>query len=110
VVIDFGRRDCRRLRTVDVLSSHLALLFVPSLNPVWVVLRLIPLAILAPSNVMSWLVDREWYDLIDCGWLAKVDHGWVSPMFELLLGSFDLWMCTSSAELEIHSNGRVLST
>jgi hypothetical protein len=98
-----------------VLSSHLALLFMPSLNPIWTGLRLIPLAILAPSNVMSsnvmsWLVDREWCDLIDCGWLAKVDHDWVSPMFELLLGSFDLWMCTSSAELETHSNGRVLST
>jgi hypothetical protein len=24
------------------------------------------------------------------------------------LGSFDLWMCTSSAELETYSNGHVL--
>jgi hypothetical protein len=75
MVIDLGRRDCRRLMTVDVLSSHLALLFMPSLDPVWAGLRLITLAILAPSNVMSWLVDREWSDLIDCGWLARVDHG-----------------------------------
>jgi hypothetical protein len=29
-------------------------------------------------------------------------------MFRLSLGSFDLWMCTSSTELETHSNGRVL--
>jgi hypothetical protein len=32
----------------------------------------------------------------------------VSPMFGLSLGSSDLWMCTSSAESETHSNGRVL--
>jgi hypothetical protein len=82
----------------------------PSLDPVWAELRLIPLAILVPSNVMSWLVDPEWSDLIDCGRLARVDHGLVSPMFELSLGSFDLWMCTSSTELETHSNGRVLGT
>jgi hypothetical protein len=35
---------------VDVLSYHLAFTFVPPLDPVWVGLRLIPLAILAPSN------------------------------------------------------------
>jgi hypothetical protein len=64
VVIDFGRRDCRGLRTVDVLSSHLALFFMPSLDPVWAGLRLIPLAILAPSNGMSWLVDQEWSGLL----------------------------------------------
>jgi hypothetical protein len=29
-------------------------------------------------------------------------------MFGLSLGSSDLWICTSSAELEIHSNGHVL--
>jgi hypothetical protein len=29
-------------------------------------------------------------------------------MFELSSDSFDLWMCTSSAELETHSNDRVL--
>jgi hypothetical protein len=58
-----------------VLSSDLALLFMPSLDPVWAWLRLIPLAILAPSNVMSWLVDREWSNLIDCERLARVDHG-----------------------------------
>jgi hypothetical protein len=29
-------------------------------------------------------------------------------MFGLTLGIFDLWMCTSSAELETHSNGCVL--
>jgi hypothetical protein len=75
---------------MDVLSSHLALLFVSSLDPVWAGLKLIPLVILAPSNMMSWLVDREWSDLIDCGWLGRVDHGWVSPMFELSSGSFDL--------------------
>jgi hypothetical protein len=67
VVIDLGRRDCRVLRTVDVLSSHLALLFVPSLDHVWAGLRLIPLAILAPSNEMSWLVDREWSSLLVVG-------------------------------------------
>jgi hypothetical protein len=75
---------------VDVLSYHLALLFVPSLDPVWAGLRLIPLPILALSNGISWLVDREWSNLIDYGWLARVDHGWVSPMFELSLGSFNL--------------------
>jgi hypothetical protein len=32
----------------------------------------------------------------------------VSPTFRLSSGSFDLWMCTSSAELETHSNGHVL--
>jgi hypothetical protein len=65
VVIDLGRRDCRELRTVDVLSSHLALFFfVLSLDLVWAGLRLIPLAILAPSNGMSWLVDREWSGLL----------------------------------------------
>jgi hypothetical protein len=68
VVIDLGRRDCRGLRTVGVLSSHLALFFfVPSLDPVWAGLRLIPLAILAPSNGMSWLVDREWSALLVVG-------------------------------------------
>jgi hypothetical protein len=36
-------------------------------------------------------------------------HGWVSPMFGLLQGSSDLWMSTSSIELETHSNGHVLS-
>jgi hypothetical protein len=45
---------------------------------------------------------------VGSGWLARVVHGWVSPMFGLSLGSFNLWMCTSSAELETHSNGRVL--
>jgi hypothetical protein len=29
-------------------------------------------------------------------------------MFRMSLGSSDLWMCTSSTELETHSNGRVL--
>jgi hypothetical protein len=29
-------------------------------------------------------------------------------MFGLSLGSFDLWMCTSSAEIETHLNGHVL--
>jgi hypothetical protein len=68
VVIDLGRRDCRGLRTVDVLSSHLALFFfMPSLDPVWAGLRLIPLTILAPSNGMSWLVDREWSDFLVVG-------------------------------------------
>jgi hypothetical protein len=67
VVIDLGMRDCRGLRTVDVLSSHLALLFVPSLDPVWAGLRLIPLAILVSSNGMSWLVDREWSGLLVVG-------------------------------------------
>jgi hypothetical protein len=52
---------------VDVLSSHLTLLFVPSLDPVWAGLRLIPLAVLAPSNGMSWLVDRGWSGLLVVG-------------------------------------------
>jgi hypothetical protein len=30
-------------------------------------------------------------------------------MFKLSSGSFNLWMCTSSVELETHSNGHVLS-
>jgi hypothetical protein len=67
MVIDLGRRDCRGLRTVDVLSSHLALLFVSSLDPIWAELRLIPLVILAPSNRMSWLVDQEWSGLLVVG-------------------------------------------
>jgi hypothetical protein len=42
------------------------------------------------------------------GQLAGIGHGWVSPMFRPLSGS-DLWVkCTSSAELEIHSDGHVL--
>jgi hypothetical protein len=45
---------------------------------------------------------------VGCGQLARVVYGWVSPMFGLSSGSFDLWMCTSSAKLETHSNGRVL--
>jgi hypothetical protein len=52
---------------VDVLSSHPALFFMPSLDPVWARLRLIPLAILAPSNWMTWLVDREWIGLLVVG-------------------------------------------
>jgi hypothetical protein len=65
MVMDFDRRVCRRLRIVDVLSSHLAFTFVPPLDPVHVGLRLIPLAILASSNGMSWLVgDREWSGLL----------------------------------------------
>jgi hypothetical protein len=68
MVIDLGRRDCRGLRTVDVLSSHLALFFsYRHSDPVWAGLRLIPLAILAPSNGMSWLVDREWSCLLVVG-------------------------------------------
>jgi hypothetical protein len=67
VVIDFGRRDSQGLRIVDVLSSHLALFFVSSLDHIWVGLRLIPLAILAPSNGMSWFVDREWSGLLVVG-------------------------------------------
>jgi hypothetical protein len=68
VVIDLGRRDCRGLRIVDVLLSHLALFFfMPSLDPIWAGLRLIPLAILVPSNGMSWLVDREWSGLLVVG-------------------------------------------
>jgi hypothetical protein len=42
------------------------------------------------------------------GRLAGVVHDWVSPMFGLSLGSFDLWMCTSSAKLETHLNSRAL--
>jgi hypothetical protein len=87
-----------------------SLTFRASLDPVWAGLRLIPLAILVPSNVMSWLVDPEWSDLIDCGRLARVGRGLVSPMFKLSLGSFDLWMCISSTELETHLNDRVLGT
>jgi hypothetical protein len=49
---------------MDVLSSHLVFTFVPPLNHVWTGLRLIPLDILAPSNGMSWLVDREWSGLL----------------------------------------------
>jgi hypothetical protein len=52
---------------VDVLSSHLALFFVPSLDPLWARLSLIPLAILAPSSGMSWLIDREWSGLLVVG-------------------------------------------
>jgi hypothetical protein len=68
VVMDLGRRDFRRLKTMYVLSSHLGLLFVPSLDLVWAGIRLISLAILTPSNRMSWLVDREWSGL----WLWTV--------------------------------------
>jgi hypothetical protein len=50
-----GRRDCRGLRIVDVLSSHLDLFFMPSLDPIWAGLRLISLAILALSNSSPWL-------------------------------------------------------
>jgi hypothetical protein len=67
VVIDLGRQDYQGLRTVDVLSSHLVLFFVSSLDPVWAGLRLIPLAILASSKMMSWLVDREWSGLLVVG-------------------------------------------
>jgi hypothetical protein len=45
---------------------------------------------------------------VGCGRLAGVVHGWVSPMFGLSLGSSDLWVCTSSVELETYLNGRVL--
>jgi hypothetical protein len=82
---------------------------VAPLDPIWAGLKLIPLPILAPSNMMGWLVWRPrvvWF--IDCGRLAGLVYGWVSPMFILSLGNFDLWMCTSFAELETHSNGRVL--
>jgi hypothetical protein len=85
------------------------LLFRPPLDPVWTGLRLNPLAILAPSNEMSWLVWRlrmVWF--VGCGRLAGLVHGWVSPMFRLSMGSSDLWMCTRSVELETHLNGRVL--
>jgi hypothetical protein len=79
------------------------------LDPIWAELRLIPLAIPAPSNGMSWLVGwPRVVCFVGCGWLVVLVHGWVSPMFRLSLGSFDLWMCTSFAELETHSNGRVL--
>jgi hypothetical protein len=33
----------------------------------------------------------------------------VLPMFGVVLNGFDLWVkCTSSVELEIHSNARIL--
>jgi hypothetical protein len=50
-----------------VVISPSLIFFVPSLDPVWTGLRLIPLAILAPSNEMSWLVDREWSGLLVVG-------------------------------------------
>jgi hypothetical protein len=67
------------------------LLFVPPLDPIWAGFRLIPLAILALSNRMSWLVWRVrmvWF--VGGGRLVGVVHDWVSPMFGLSLGSFDL--------------------
>jgi hypothetical protein len=109
VVMGLGRRVCQGIRTVDVMSSHLDFTFCAPIDLVWEGLRLIPLAILAMSNRMSQLVWRSrvvWF--VCCGRLVGLVHGWVSPMFRLSLGSFDLWMCTSSAELETHSNGRVL--
>jgi hypothetical protein len=70
-VMNLDRQVCRRLRIVDVLSSHLAFTFCAPLDPVWAELRLIPLAILVPSNGMSWLVGREWSGLlVMCGWLG----------------------------------------
>jgi hypothetical protein len=49
-----------------VLSSHLTFTFVPPLDPIWAGLRLIPLAILASSNGMSWLWAVSW----DGPWLG----------------------------------------
>jgi hypothetical protein len=58
VVIDSGRLSCRGLRTMDVLSSHLAFTFRAPLDPVWVGLRLTPLTILASSNgCIGWLTE-----------------------------------------------------
>jgi hypothetical protein len=93
---------------VDVLSSHLALIFMPPLDPVWVGLRLIPLVVVTPSNeLVGWLTESGL--VVCCGRLSRIVHGWVSHMFGLSSGSFDLWICTSSIELEYHSNGHVLS-
>jgi hypothetical protein len=53
---------------MDVLSSHLAYTFRAPLDPVWAGFRLIPLAILAPSNGMTgWFGDREWSGLLVVG-------------------------------------------
>jgi hypothetical protein len=43
------------------------------------------------------------------GRLAGMGHGWVLSIVWAVLNGFDLWVkCTSFAELEIHSNDRVL--
>jgi hypothetical protein len=54
---------------------------------------------------MSWLVDR----VVCWLWAASYSSPWLGVTYvRAVVGSFDLWMCTSSAELETHSNGRVL--
>jgi hypothetical protein len=68
VVMDLGRQVCQGIKTMDVLSSHLAYTFRAPLDPVWAGFRLIPLAILAPSNGMTgWFGDREWSGLLVVG-------------------------------------------
>jgi hypothetical protein len=50
-----------------------------------------------------------WFD----GWWAvSRDRSWLDVTYvRAVLSGSDLWVkCTSSAELEIHSNGRVLGT
>jgi hypothetical protein len=109
VVIDLGRWDCRGLRTVDVLSSHLPLLFCAVTRPCMGRAYVNPTAY---SSAVQWDELVGWSRVIwfvGYGRLAVVVHGWVSPKIGLSSSSFNLWMCTSSAELETYSNGCVLS-
>jgi hypothetical protein len=76
----------------------------------WVGHRLIPLVILVPSKWMRWLIWRPRVVLFDGWWAVSRDRPWLGVAYvQAVLSGSNLWgKCTSSAELEIHSNGRVL--
>jgi hypothetical protein len=59
---------------------------------------------------MVWFGDREWYGFAGW-WVVSWDRPWLDVTYvRAVLNGSDLWRkCTSSTELEIHLNGRVLS-
>jgi hypothetical protein len=63
-----------------------------------------------PSKGMRcWFGDREWSGFVGW-WAVSWDRPWPGVAYiRAMLSGFDLWVkCTSSVELEIHLNGRVL--
>jgi hypothetical protein len=54
---------------------------VPPLDRVWAGLRLIPLAILAPSNGMSWLVLETESGLVCWWWVVSWSSPWLGVTY-----------------------------
>jgi hypothetical protein len=78
------------------------------LDPVWVRIRLIPLAI---SSIVRLDEMDGWPRVVWFVWFCAVSYGspWLGVTYvRAFLGGSDLWMCTSFVKLETYSNDRVL--